>query len=138
MNSGKLLLAAWWLSVGIGAVHAQLIIANPRVKVEQISKREVADIFTGVSSSFSDGSLAVPVTLKGGSTHEEFLQRYIGKTELLFRGNWRLYVFSGKGTMPKAFATDEEMVEYVASVPGAVGYVTAAPRNAKVKTLPVR
>ena len=122
----------------LGSLRAQVIIANAAVKAVEINKADVADIFTGSSNSFSDGSRAVPATLKGGAVHEDFLKRFIGKKDLLFRGDWRVLVFSGKAAMPKAFATEEELVQYVASVPGAIGYVGVLPHNPQVKCLHVR
>jgi len=122
----------------IGSLHGQIIIANSGVKATQVSKSDLADIFTGASNNFGDGSHAVPATLKDGAVHEEFLKRFIGKKDLLFRGDWRVLVFSGKATMPKSFGTDEEMIGYIASVPGAIGYVSAPPHNPRVKTIEVR
>ena len=127
-----------WPLLALGSLEAQVVVANAGVKVAEISKSDLLDIFTGASSNFSDGSRAVPVTLKGGPIHEEFLKRFIGKKDLLFRGDWRVLVFSGKGTMPKAFATEDELLQYVASVPGAIGYVGTPPHNPQVKSLGVK
>ena len=124
--------------IALTALQAQVIIVNSAVKAKDISKADLQDIFTGASSSFSSGSPAVPVTLKSGSVHEEFLKQYIGKKDTLFRGDWRVLVFSGKATMPKAFAGEEEVIEYVASNPGAIGYVGTPPHNPQVKVLAVR
>jgi ABC-type phosphate transport system substrate-binding protein len=138
MSLHKLAPFAIWCALSLSTLRAQIIITNTAVKLVDISKTDLADIFTGAANSFSDGSRAVPATLKAGALHEAFLKQYIGKKDLLFRGDWRVLVFSGKATMPKAFATEEELVEYVASVPGAIGYVTVAPRNPQVKSLRVR
>jgi ABC-type phosphate transport system substrate-binding protein len=138
MRTSKWLKLVFWPLLSLGSLHAQVIVANASVKVAEISKSDLLDIFTGASANFSNGSRAIPVTLKGGPVHEEFLKRFIGKKDLLFRGDWRVLVFSGKGTMPKAFATDDELLEYVASVPGAIGYVGTPPHNPRVISLSVK
>ncbi|MBN2064617.1 MAG: hypothetical protein JW745_07420, partial [Sedimentisphaerales bacterium] len=40
-----------------------------------------------------------------------------------FINSWKKLVFSGKSKMPKDFATEKEMVEYIAKTSGAIGYV---------------
>src|SRR5690349_22038860 len=90
----RFILPMAWSMFAIGSLHGQVIIANSGVKATQVSKSDLAEIFTGASSNFGDGSHAVPATLKEGAAHEEFLKRYIGKKDLLFRGDWRVLVFS--------------------------------------------
>ena len=138
MRIAKLLSTALWPLLLSCTVEAQVIVANSSVKLSAISKNDLSDIFTGVSVNFSDGSRAIPVTLKDGPVHEEFLKRYIGKKEMLFRGDWRVLVFSGRATMPKVFATEEDLMEYVRSVPGAIGYVGAPKHDPQIKSLLVK
>ena len=138
MRSIQLMRMAVIALLFMGTIRAQVIVANGSVRIAEINKSDLAEIFTGASTSFSDGSQAVPVTLKGGPVHEAFLKEYVGKKELLFRGNWRVLVFEGKGTMPKAFAGDEELLHYIATVPGAIGYVGTAPHGGQVKVINVK
>jgi len=132
----------WWLLVAglvlvASLAPAQVIVANPSVKVSEISKSDLASIFTGASSNFKDGSRAVPVVLKGGSTHEAFLSKYLDKNDAAFRATWRSVLFAGKGTMPKAFDSDAALIDYVASTSGAIGYVSTDPPG-RVKVLSVK
>lgn len=122
----------------ISSASAQTIVANPAVKGSEISKTDLRDIFSGSSSTFKDGSHAVPVTLKTGAIHEEFLKTYVGKTDSGFRAAWRMLVFTGQGSMPKTLDSDAQVIEYVASTPGAIGYVARASASDKVKILAVR
>jgi hypothetical protein len=46
-------------------------------------------------------------------------------------------VFTGKGSMPKSFASDAEILKYVAKTPGAIGYVSAGADAAGVKKIAV-
>jgi len=138
MKTKRLFPAAIWGLLALGTVQAQVIVANSSVKIAEISKSDLNEIFTGASSNFINGSRAIPATLKSGPVHEAFLKGYIGRTELLFRGNWRGLVFAGKGTMPHAFDTEAELIHYIASVPGSIGYVGTPPHDAQVKTLVVK
>ena len=119
--------------------YAQVaVIANPSVKATAISKGELSDVFTGASSSLSDGSHVVPVLLKQGAAHETFLSDFIGKSDAAFRTTWRSLVFTGEGSMPKTFNSEAAMVDYVAATPGAIGYVSKATEHDKVKVLAVK
>jgi ABC-type phosphate transport system substrate-binding protein len=119
--------------------YAQVvIIANPSVKAAAISKTELAEVFTGGASSLKDGSRVSPVLLKAGTIQNAFLGEFIGKSDAAFRAGWRSLVFSGQGAMPKAFDSETALMEYVATTPGAIGYVSESTARSKVKTLAVR
>ena len=49
-------------------------------------------------------------------------------------GIWKKVIFTGLGTPPKILSTEAEMVQYVASTKGAIGYICAStqPENVKV------
>jgi len=113
------------------------IVVHRTVSVSQISETELRDIFTGARYRFSDGSRAIPVLLKGGPAHEVFLHRHIGDTSDEFRARWRKAVFTGQGSMPKEFSSEEAMLTYIEATPGAIGYVSRAPANQTVKLLTV-
>ena len=127
-----------WAVAGLGTVRAQEIIVNSGVKICEISKSDLRDIFTGAAGNYKDGSRAVAVNLKGGAVREAFLKNIIGKSDAAYSAAWRVLVFSGQGVMPKSFPTEEALVDYVASVPGAIGYIGAPTGHERVKSLAVK
>jgi ABC-type phosphate transport system substrate-binding protein len=132
-----LLLAA----ASIIAVHAQaqvIVIANPGVKATEISKNDLRDVFTGAATALPSGGSVVPILLKAGTVHEEFLQAYIGKNDTAYRAGWRSLVFSGQASMPKSLETDAAVVEFVAHNHGAIGYIGKTTPHEGVKVLAVR
>ncbi len=119
--------------------HAQVaVIANTSVSASEISRADLRDVFTGAASSIKGSGEVSPVLLKGSSTHEEFLDKYIGKSDAAFRAGWRSLLFSGQNTMPKTFDSDAEMVDYIAHTHGAIGYIASSSPHSGVKTLAVR
>jgi ABC-type phosphate transport system substrate-binding protein len=114
------------------------VIANSSVKADTISTDDLKAIFLATKSTFSDGGHAEPVWGKGGAIHEEFLKQYVGKTDAALGTYYRSLVFTGKASMPKSFATDAEVAEYVAKNRGAIGYVSAGTNAEGVKTLEVK
>jgi ABC-type phosphate transport system substrate-binding protein len=116
---------------------AQKFIVNPSVKSSVTSTAELRDVFTGVTANLKDGSRVIPVTLKGGETQSNFLRDYVGKSDAAFRATWRSLLFSGEASMPKLVSSEDEMVQYVARTPGAIGYVSDSTKTPGVKVLTI-
>jgi hypothetical protein len=120
-------------------IQAQVIvIANPGVKAEDVSKSDLRDVFTGNATALKDGTRVVPILLKAGTAHEEFLQVYIGKNDTAYRAGWRSLVFSGQASMPKSLDGDAAVVDFVAHNSGAIGYISKVTPHEGVKVLTVK
>jgi ABC-type phosphate transport system substrate-binding protein len=114
------------------------VIANSSVGAASVSSDELKGVFLATKSSLSDGSHVEPVLLKSGPVHEAFLKDYVGKSDSALETYYRSLVFTGKGSMPKAFATDADVVAYVEKTKGAIGYVGTATATASAKVLDVK
>jgi ABC-type phosphate transport system substrate-binding protein len=138
----KLLFAILLLAAAsFSAVRLQaqvLVIANPGVKANEITKSDLRDVFTGAATALPGGGNVVPILLKAGTVHEEFLQEYIGKNDTAYRAGWRSLVFSGQASMPKSLDSEAAVVEYVAHNADAIGYIGKSTPHEGVKVLTVR
>jgi len=114
------------------------VIANSNVGASALSAEELKGVFLGTKTSLSNGSHVEPVLLKSGPVHEAFLKEYVGKSDSALITYYRSLVFTGKGTIPKTFASDAEVVSFVGKTKGAIGYVGAGASTASVRTLAVR
>lgn len=130
------LLMAFVLAVPVAAADVQ-VIANPAVGVTEIAADDLKDIFLGAKTTL-DGSPVQPVFEQSGATHDTFLKAFVGKSDAALRNHFKTLVFTGKGTQPKAFATDAEVVKYVAATRGAIGYVSAAADTAGTRKLRIK
>jgi hypothetical protein len=133
-----LLLAALTIGTAIATAADVKVIANSSVGAASVSADELKGVFLGTKTSLSDGSHVEPVLLKAGAVHEAFLKEYVGKTEDALNTYYRSLVFTGKGSMPKAFASDAEVVSFVEKTKGAIGYVSAGASAGSAKTLEVK
>jgi ABC-type phosphate transport system substrate-binding protein len=132
-----------WLILLLGfvgccyAASAQdvVLVANKGVQISRITASDLRAIFTGEKTRFADGFHAVPVILKGGPAHEVFLKNYCDESPDEFRAQWRKAVFTGQGAMPKAFASESALIEYVVATPGAIGYVSRISPQDDLKSL---
>jgi hypothetical protein len=140
LSRGALLVAlcvvclSWTATVMAGEV---VLVANGGVGADSVSAEEVKQLFLGRTTKLG-GSRVAPVCLKSGATHEAFLREYIGRTEAAYRNHLKKQVFTGKGSMPKTFSSEAELVAYVAETAGAIGYVGNNASREGVKTLTVQ
>ena len=114
--------------VCISSVAAQevFIIANAGVPDNALSLQELKNIFNGKQRSWSDKSRIEIGTLVDSTTHDVFTQTYLNRTARQFENHWRRLVFSGRArTIPDSLATQQEMVRFVGSTAGAIGYISA-------------
>jgi hypothetical protein len=132
-------LAAFCAALQAAPVLAQVqVVANPSVGASKISASDLKDVFLGGKSTLSDGSAVEPVLAEDGATHKAFLQKYVGKSDHALRTYLKSLVFTGKGSMPKSFRSDAEIVRYVAATKGAIGYVSPTTDTAGLKKLQVQ
>ena len=114
-----------------------VIIANSGVGDSELGRDMVADMFLGDRSRWNDNTKVVIATLKDGGTHERFLGDFMKKTSSQFSTYWKKQVFTGKGKMPPAFASESELVEFVGKTEGAIGYASAGAPRESVKIVSV-
>src|SRR5687767_10237911 len=114
------------------------VIANPSVKSAAVSVDELKNVFLGNTSSLSDGSKVEPVLAESGAAHDEFLKDVVGKSGPALKNHLKTLVFTGKGSMPKSFASEADIVKYVAKTPGAIGYVSASAAADGVKKVSLK
>ncbi len=128
------------IALGIGPRMAAanddlVIIANPNLADNSIGQRDLQRIYLGKQTLWKDDTSIVPVMLKSGPLHDEFIEGYIDRSVPRFVTYWRQMVFTGKGVPPKSFASESELVDFVARTPGSVGYVSSATNVSSVKKL---
>jgi ABC-type phosphate transport system substrate-binding protein len=111
------------------------LIAHPGVSGTAVSKDIVAGIFLKKVQRWGDGQSIEVVDLTATSeVREAFSQAVLGMPVAGVRAYWSDKM--GKGIWPpRTKETDVEVVDYVASHPGGIGYVavgTAVPSTVKV------
>ena len=102
-----------------------------------LSKDEVKDIFLGKKVQWQNNSKIHFVISRDLDLHKSFLKTYIKRSPKQFRAYWRQMVFTGKGTSPKSFPSEKELLEYVSNNGGAIGYVEKNVATDAVKTIQV-
>lgn len=114
------------------------IIANKSVSASQVSVANARAIFGMRQVKWPDGSLIrVFVLPDNHAVHGAFCKERLNIYPYQLRQSWDRLVYSGMAQAPEEVATEAELLTRVAATPGAIGYVSRAPGNEKVKVLHV-
>lgn len=124
------------LSFGIilslsAAAHAALaedifVIANPGTTV---TAADVREIFLG-EKQFAGSVKLVPVD--NNTAQEAFLSKVVKMESAKYSATWTKKAFRDGLNPPASKSGDAEVVNYVKSTPGAVGYVTSKPAGVNI------
>lgn len=98
-------------------------VVNVGVVGHQLDTKSLKNIYLGRQTTWPDKTPIIFVILQEGDVHTQFLKEYVSKTPSQFDNYWKKKVFSGQGTMPKAFKTEKELIDYVGKTKGAIGYI---------------
>ena len=113
------------------------ILVNPVNPVDSISNEDLTDILLGKKTTWKEGLKIKVAVYKKGETHKALLADTVKKSPMQFSLYWKKILFSGSGTPIHIVKDENEMVDFVAKNPGAVGYVAKAGDNEKVKVIKV-
>ncbi|MDB5858042.1 MAG: phosphate transporter substrate-binding protein [Ramlibacter sp.] len=124
----KQLLAAALLGAGLCAPAAAdiYVIANAALA---LSPEEVRDAYLG-DKQIAGGTKLVP--LDNAAQQKEFLERALKIDAAKYNSIWIKKGFRDGLNAPAVKAGDAEVIAAVKATPGAVGYVSAAPKDLKV------
>jgi len=129
------------LLLSIATAHSEpvVVVVSATSPVSKLDKEQVAILFLGKSSSYPDGSAAVPIEQTDATpAHEEFHKSITEKSASQLKSYWSKMIFSGKGTAPKEVSSNAELLKLLAGNPAMIGYVdkTAADKTVKVVFAP--
>jgi ABC-type phosphate transport system substrate-binding protein len=118
------------------SIKAQVvIIANKSVSANSLSKSKVADIYSLNIKNWDNGEKIILFDLKGNSGTKEKFYSFIGKSNSDMKSLWMRAQLTGAGFAPATLISEEEVLNKVASTPGAIGYVSPKVVTGSVKVL---
>lgn len=89
-----------------------------------LDQNAIKRIFLGKSKTFPSGSEAVPMGLDEDTTgYQAFSKSALNKSPSQLKAYWSKLVFTGKGSPPRAIASDAEMLALIAQNPNMIGYI---------------
>ena len=111
-----------------GAAHAGdiFVIANEGLSIQD---SDIVEVFNGDKQSVG-GVKVVPVDNQGAQN--EFLSKVLNVDRAKYGAAWRKKSFREGINPPDVKSSDADVVSFVKSTPGAVGYVTSSPSGVKI------
>lgn len=101
------------------------VIANSDVAAAELPAAAVSNLFLKKDRKFPGGGEATPLDQPASSAvRESFSKAVHGRPTSAVVTYWQQQVFSGKDTPPASKASDDAVVAFVKSTPGAIGYVS--------------
>lgn len=114
------------------------VVASIDFKDNQISKKELADLYLGNIERIEDRFVVQKAQGPLTSKHmEKFLSDVLGMTSRDYVSHWKVKLFSSRGRAPKTLQSDEEVVFYLHATPQSLGIVSPGAPIGNIKVLTV-
>ena len=129
-----LLLGLSWGPVGLALADGGGVVVIGHPSMPKTDQQTLQRLYTGRVVSISQQS-ALPLNLPPGDPiRKQFIEAVLGQTEEQYVGYWLVRRYVGKGAPPQELGSLEDMLNIIATTPGAVGYVPVAkvPQGANV------
>ncbi len=119
-----LLVALIFLAANVRAAGGVVVIGD--VRLARLDAPTLEKVYTGKIIEV-DG---IPVTAvnasRGSSVRNRFLRAYLNQDEDKYTAYWTVRRYSGMGASPRELSSSAEVIDYVKSTPGAIGYIDEA------------
>lgn len=118
------LMAALLMPTARSQTKPLVVIVNPTIGVQHLTRSEVLDIFLGRYRNFPTGASALPIDLDASSAaRKQFYLLLAHKNPADMVSYWARLSFSGKISPPFAVSGAETAIDIVATNPNAIAYV---------------
>jgi len=114
------------------------VVANPSVTVESLSRDQLSRYFLKKETRWPDGKPVLVAGRGDPAIKGAFAEQVQGRSLGALRSYWSQMVFSGRDVPPVERQTDDDVLAYVRSNPGAIAYVSAGAATDGVKTIAIR
>ena len=143
LRSAVLALLAWFallpgFSSAQGVDRSLRVVVNKENTISSLTTDDLTRIFLGKKTLWDSGTRIVPTMPEEESpTGELFLSGTLRKSVGQFRAYWKRLLFSGGGAVPKVFRNHDQLLDFVARQPGAIGVVEASAVDDRVRVLEI-
>ncbi len=127
-----------WANASRAATHGYRVVVHPASSVDSANRRFLTEVFLKKVTAWPDGTKTYPIDLRQSSgVRERFSNDVLGRSVSGIGHYWLQVIFAGRGVPPPELGSEDEVVRFVLTHRGAVGYVseTTDLRGAKVLSL---
>lgn len=106
------------------AADGVVVIGHPNLR--QLDAQMVAKIYTGKVIEINGVSVTAVNANSGSTVRNRFLQVYLNQDEDKYTAYWTVRRYIGKGASPRELPRSSDVINFVNSTPGAIGYINEA------------
>jgi ABC-type phosphate transport system substrate-binding protein len=120
------------------STDAYQVVVHPANSASTLERGFVMDAFLKKTSRWPDGAVIAPVDQRPDSpTRKAFSQGVLKRSVAAVRSYWTQRIFAGRDIPPPEVDSDARVVHFVASHPGAIGYVAVGTDIKGVKAIAI-
>ena len=133
LRSAMLLLALAATAADTRAIDGVVVIGHASIK--RLDAPTLARIYTGRVVEV-DGVAVTAINANSGSeVRTRFLQIFLNQDEDKYTAYWTVRRYIGKGASPREMGKSSDVIRFVMSTPGAIGYIDAADQQPGLNVL---
>ena len=127
------------LVAGTAEAAAFKLIVNNGVRIESLSKKAASDLFLKRTPKWENGIPVVAVDQEQeAAVRDEFSRLVHGRSTGAVKNYWNQQIFAGREVPPVEKRTDAEVLAFVRSTAGAVGYISETSPSEGVRVVPLQ
>jgi ABC-type phosphate transport system substrate-binding protein len=134
MLKPKHLLLSSLLVLSLTEVHASEMVVIAHPSVGKLDITTIQRIFSGKIIELN-GMPIKPFNLSAGVIRSRFLQRFLKQDDDKYVAYWIVRNFIGKGAPPQELSSAAQMIQFVKTTPGAIGYIDESEVNAGINVI---
>jgi ABC-type phosphate transport system substrate-binding protein len=124
LRSAVLLLALLANTAGLRAADGVVVIGHASIK--RLDTLTLARIYTGRVIEVDGISVTAINANAGSDVRTRFLQMFLQQDEDKYTAYWTVRRYIGKGASPREMSKSSDVIRFVTSTPGAIGYIDAS------------
>lgn len=124
-----------FLSLSIKAQIA--VIANKSVPVNQLTKQQLLDIYSGEIRSWNNGDPIFVFDLRTDLEIRDDFYQLIGRSSSRMKSIWMKKLLSGEGEPPKEIDSQDALILKIENSAGAIGFISSSKVTQKVKVIKI-
>ena len=103
------------------------VIVNSSNPVEKLTLTQVSRLFLKKDTEWADGTPVEPVDMAPDvQLRKEFSKTFHNRSLSSVKSYWQQAIFSGTAVPPPELESEEKVMQFVASHPGAIGYLPSS------------
>lgn len=103
--------------------QASNVVVIGHASLSRLDAGTVQKVFTGKAIEVGGVAVTAVNASTGSNVRNRFLQTFLSQDEEKYTAYWTVRRYIGKGAPPKELNSSAEVINFVQSTPGAIGYI---------------